>query len=135
MSIYRYRARDRLGRVVDTVVEYDNKERLSTNLEKMGLYVIDINDVTDKRSRLREVVERFKGISSSDLIIFTRQLSTMINAGLSLLEGLSGLRKQTQNRKLKLAIEDIIERIRTGSAFPKALAAYPFIFGEMYVNM
>ena len=59
----------------------------------------------------------------------------MINAGLSLLEGLSGLRKQTQNRKLKLAIEDIIERIRTGSAFSQALAAYPFIFGEMYVNM
>jgi len=135
MPVYRYKARDRLGRVFNAVVEYEGREQLSDDLEKMGLYVTSIADVTGKRFKLIEIIERFKGISSNDLIIFSRQLSTMINAGVSLLDSLNGILRQTQNKKFKVIIEDIIERIRTGSSFSQALAAHPSVFGEMYVNM
>ncbi|MFH1655642.1 MAG: type II secretion system F family protein [Candidatus Omnitrophota bacterium] len=135
MPFYRYKSRDRLGRVLDAVVEYDSEEKLSANLEQMGLHVFAIEDVTEKSSKLAEFTDRFKVISRYDVIIVSRQLATMINAGVTLLDSLDGIAKQTQNRKLKAVMEDIIERVRTGSSFSQALGAHPSVFNEMYVNM
>ena len=135
MPFYHYKAQDESGRVLQTIVEYKNEETLSANLAKMGLSVQTVRIIPDKISRFIEVIERFKSITNYDLIIFTRQLSTIVNSGVNLIEGLRGISKQTRNRKLKAVINDITGQIETGSTLSNALETYPSVFNEMFVNM
>ncbi|MEA3328655.1 MAG: type II secretion system F family protein [Candidatus Omnitrophota bacterium] len=135
MPIYNYKVRDEKGGIISSTLEYDSEEKLSAGLEKIGLYVISITDITGRSSKLLKIVDRFRGISNLDLIIFTRQVSIMLKSGLTLLDSLTGVFKQTRHKKLKAVIKDVVERIRSGSSFSQAIQAHSSIFGEMYINM
>lgn len=74
-------------------------------------------------------------VKLKELCVFTRQLSTMISAGIPLLEALEILQEQVTNAGFKFVIDDVIERIRSGSDFSHALDEHRKIFGGIYVNM
>ncbi len=74
-------------------------------------------------------------VKSEHLVIMTRQLATMVNAGVPLVRSLETLKDQTDSDALKATLEDIIAKVEDGGALSAALAAHPKVFNEVYVNM
>lgn len=75
------------------------------------------------------------GPSKKDILTFTNQLSVMIRAGISLQESIESIAGQVENKKFKVILSDIKERIEAGQSFSQALAEHPKQFGSLYVNM
>jgi type IV pilus assembly protein PilC len=76
-----------------------------------------------------------KGVKTKILMVFTRQLATLIDAGLPLLRGLTVLSKQERDPVLKMTIESIADSVQGGSTFSESLAQHPKIFNKLYINM
>ena len=74
-------------------------------------------------------------VRTKDLAVMTRQLATMINAGIPLMESMEILEDQASDPGFKVVLDKIIERVRAGSDFSSALAAHPRLFSKIYVNM
>jgi type IV pilus assembly protein PilC len=74
-------------------------------------------------------------VKPKQLMIFTRQLATLIDSGLPLLRGLSVLSKQERDPVLKRAIDSLADSVQSGNTFSESLAQHPFIFNDLYVNM
>src|SRR6202045_5291188 len=90
------------------------------------------------RARLaRKEIRLFqrKKVKPKILMIFTRQLATLIDSGLPLLRGLNVLAKQERDSVLKKTIEKLTESVQGGSTFSESLAQYPLIFNDLYINM
>jgi len=76
-----------------------------------------------------------KKVKAGELATFTRQLATLIDAGLPLVRGLEVLQKQEKNLGLKIALTDMVESIKSGSNFADSLSSHPKIFDGLYINM
>src|SRR5438445_4380450 len=87
------------------------------------------------RQRKNIVLFRRQKIKPKTLMIFTRQLATLIDSGLPILRGLNVLGKQERDRTLKKTIDKLSDSVQGGSAFSDALALHPRIFNHLYVNM
>ena len=87
------------------------------------------------RERKNIVLFQRKKIKSKTLMIFTRQLATLIDSGLPLLRGLNVLAKQEPDAVLKRTIDQLAEGVQGGNTFSETLAQHPFIFNNLYVNM
>src|SRR5712691_972367 len=87
------------------------------------------------RARRNIVLFQRKTVKPKTLMIFTRQLATLIDSGLPLLRGLNVLGKQERDRTLKKTIDKLSDSVQGGSAFSDALALHPRIFNHLYVNM
>jgi type II secretory pathway component PulF len=75
------------------------------------------------------------GPSRKDILNFTNQLAVMIRAGISLLDSLQSIGEQNENRKFKVIILDLKNRIEAGQSFSQALAEHPQTFSDLYINM
>src|SRR6266478_26307 len=89
------------------------------------------------RSRAASVMLRRPGsrVKPAALAVFTRQLATLVEAGMPLLRGLRLLEEQEENRALKRVIGDLSQEIETGSSFAEAVDSHPEVFNRLYVNM
>ena len=74
-------------------------------------------------------------VKAKELTLFTRQLATLVDAGLPLLRGLRVLQRQTNNTTLKNALQSMSESVESGSTFSEALALHPRIFDNLFINM
>jgi len=86
-------------------------------------------------SFLTDISNRMQSIKAQDLILFTKQLKTMLNAGIPVLQSLDVLKDQTENPRLKSAIISIGADIKSGGSMSRAFAKHPGIFSELYCNM
>src|SRR5204862_7717738 len=77
----------------------------------------------------------FERVSPQEVAIFTRQVATLLKAGIPLAETLSALAEQADNRKLQLILAGVRQRVNEGGALAEALAQHPNIFPELYTNM
>ena len=85
-----------------------------------------------------EKIKNFKvegGPNRKDILNFTKQLSIMIKAGISLQEALESISEQIKKEKFKVVIVDLKNRIESGESFSQALSEYPTIFSDLYINM
>lgn len=132
MAVYAYKARDRKGRILQDTVEGTNVGSVAATLRQEGLLVIDVKE---QSAGQKDILEPFKGVKLSDLVIFTRQFSTMINAGLPIVRALRTLAEQTPNKKLKDTIDQVRSDVESGFALSEALEKHPDIFNKLYVEM
>src|SRR5882724_3924537 len=92
--------------------------------------------VTQPREKRKGIVLfQRKTVKAKVMMIFTRQLATLIDSGLPLLRGLNVLAKQERDTVLKNTINKLAESVQGGSTFSESLAQFPFIFNDLYVNM
>src|SRR5437588_5167739 len=91
--------------------------------------------VSQPRERKGIVLYQRKKVKPKILMIFTRQLATLIDSGLPLLRSLNVLAKQERDPVLKKTIDKLAESVQGGSTFSESLAQYPYIFNDLYVNM
>jgi len=134
MPSFIYKARDKFGVAVSGEMEADNARVLAAHLGDLGYFIIQIKE--KKGLPVREAFKyRLYRIKPEDLIIFTRQLATMISAGLPFLTGLDILIEQTENRRLREVIREVRRSVEGGSSFSQALSRHPRIFSDLFVNM
>ena len=131
MPKYKYSARPaRGGEPVTGEVERRSREEVIALLHRRRLIPISV----------REKPKRFDfsigtGIRTRDVVIFTRQFATMINAGLPLVESLDILAAQTENPALSKVIQDVLFDVESGQALAGAMARHPKVYNGLYVNM
>jgi len=133
MRTFIYTAKDDKNITRSGVIESPDEKSAAQTLRQHGLIPIDLKLKPETAGFLS--VGRLQRIGQADLVNFTRQLSTMINAGLTLPEALTLLEKQTGNRKLKKIIADVSREIEGGNALSKALSLYPGVFSNIYVSL
>jgi type IV pilus assembly protein PilC len=133
MLTYTYTARDSAtGHKVQAEVEAENEMSAARLLNDRGLTPLDIKVKGQSDSPLAHFRSR---VSSKQKVIFTRQLSTLINAGLPLVQSLSTVQGQTDNATLKIVIGRIIKDVEGGSTLSDAMGRFPRVFGNVYISL
>ncbi len=135
MPLYRYRARDKDGALHTGTMEAVRKEGVADQLSGMGHIPVLIEEQETARLSVIDLGALFARITSQDLIIFSRQLATLMSAGIPFIQSLVTLERQSENPRLKTAIFQIRRDIEGGSSFSDALARQPKIFNKLYVSM
>ncbi|MFA7309257.1 MAG: type II secretion system F family protein [Patescibacteria group bacterium] len=136
MDQYQYEARDVGGRVVKGLVEADSPEAVEDILKYNKLSVISVKSFLTTEQRILGFFKSMFGkIKPGDKAVFARQLATMINAGLPLMEALRSIIRQTPNKNLVLVTLKIIALIEKGKSFSYAVSQFPNVFSPVFVNM
>jgi type IV pilus assembly protein PilC len=128
MPAFTYTARNAAGELKTATVEAATAQDVVAQLRRQRMTVVKV----DEQSKPKKAKG---GIKMRDVVIFTRQFSTMINAGLPLVQALDILAKQTENKVLAAATRDIVFDVESGHTVADALAKHPKAFSELYVNM
>ncbi len=132
MSTYVFKAMDLAGTKARGELEADSKQAVSDQLKQRGLIVLDIAD----KHASREIELSFlKTVKARDLAIFSRQLSTMISAGMSILRSLYVLEEQTESKFLKETIIAVRRDVEAGLSLSDAFARHPKVFNPLFVAM
>ncbi len=134
MPLYRYKARDKEGGLHAGAMEARAKEAVADQLSTMGFIPVLIEEQAPKLVT-PDFLSRFSRVKPQDLIIFNRQLATLMSAGIPLLQCLFTMEKQTESPRLKKTIMDVARDLEAGLSFSGALAKHPALFSKMYVSM
>jgi type IV pilus assembly protein PilC len=134
MSLFQYKARNQEGKILSGLVEAPTESVASKLLHDKQLFVISLQQSAGSLS-LSRITQRFRKVGFSDVVNFTRQLATMMVAGLSLPEALSILRAQTTNTIFVAMLQDIEHQITGGGTLADSLAKYPQVFSNTYVAL
>lgn len=131
MLTYKYVARNTAtGEKVKARVEADNEQSAAKRIRQEGLAPLSIElDSSGKGFGL------FNRIRTKDRVLFSRQLATLINAGLPLVQSLRSVGEQTTSKPLKVIINSVISDVEAGSSFSASLAKYPRVFNDVYVSL
>src|SRR5918999_3064968 len=132
MTLYAYKALDKQGEIVEDKTEGSGEMAVATELRKQGLLVIDVKE---QRLAQKDILAPFKGVRLGDLVVFARQLATMINAGLPIVRALYILSEQTENPKLKDVVVAVRKDVEAGSSLSEALEKHPKAFSRLYTEM
>lgn len=135
MPQYRYKARDKEGVLITGTMEAGRKEAVADQLSGMGYIPVLIEEQEEGLLAAPDLSRWFNKVRSHDLIVFSRQLATLLGAGVPFIQSLVSIEKQSENKRLKGAIADIRREVEAGSAFSDALANHPGVFSPMYVSM
>jgi len=131
--IFKYRARDLKGDDRNGEIESNDAHGAATVLRRQGLIVISINPKTTINIK---VLDKFLNRVSSDSVVnFTRQIATMIEAGLVLSEAVDILSEQQSQKRFKEVLEEISADLKGGLSFAASLGRYQDIFPNLYVNL
>ena len=145
MPIFTYRALDSQGQEVRSEIDADNSDDALNKLRSQNLFPTSVKEKTGKKSGpkqrsaagagIRKKTLAFGGVKAKELATFTRQLSTLINAGLPIVRSLKILSDQLKPGVLKNCLMDVADDVEGGMALSEALAKHPKAFDKLYVNM
>lgn len=133
MASFAWEGKTKAGEVRNGVMDAKSVDEVNQKLKAQGI-------APSKVARKAIVIRLPKlpgigGVSSKDLVVFTRQFSTMIDAGLPLVQCLEILSSQAENMALKKVLASVKEQVEAGSTFADALKKHPKVFDELYVNL
>jgi len=134
MTTFSYQARDASGKIVTGIQEALNEDNAVTSLMSRGLMVLSLQQkAAVSRSRKKTWT-----VKETDLVLFTRQLSTMIEAGISLVQAMTALYDQCdpkRQKNLRHIISDVTTRVQGGETFNESIAKHPRVFDRLFVSM
>ena len=133
MSTFAYVGRTRQGAVKKGELSAKTRDEAVDQLRKQQVVVTSLEEKSGKAGKLNLGLGR--GLTDKDLVVFTRQFGTMINAGLPLIQCLDILSTQSENKVLRETVADVKNSVEAGSTFSDALKKHPKIFDELYTNM
>lgn len=133
MPIYQWKGRDKRGRIQKGEVEASGQEVVKNKLSIQKITPIKIKE--KQKDIFENVAFLQPKVKQSDIIIFARQFSTMIDAGLPIVQCLDILYSQQDNKTFKIMLKKIKESVEGGETFAEALKKYPEHFDDLFVNM
>ncbi len=130
MPLFRWKGKNFKGEEIKGEIEAATKEEAESKLKEQGI-------IPSKIVRIYEINIPFltQRVGLKDIVVFTRQFATMIEAGLPLTQGLDILSQQAENRKFKQVISGIKARVESGNSLAASIKEYKNIFSELYINM
>ncbi len=131
MNSYQYLAKDKKGQTISGIIQAASETEAVENLHRRELIIVSVEAAkssTEKKTNDKKV-------KLDDLVIFSRQLATMIDAGIPLVNALNILSEQIENENLKSIVNVVRQDIEAGMSFCDALAKHPGVFSELFVNM
>ena len=130
MPVFEYTARNAsTGQILKGTLDVPTRDDVLKHIKQQKMIVVNV------REQPKSVLSRPKGIKTRDLVIFTRQFATMINAGLPLVQSLDILAKQTENKALADVTRQVVFDVESGHTLADAFSKHPKAFPELYVNM
>ena len=153
MPVFAYKGLDNKGKPAQGVRDAESPKALRAALRKDGIFLTEMREqragkngaaaaaqtagAADRGLLQREVDfgKYFQRVKPQEVAVFTRQLATLLRAGIPLAEGLAALVDQSENDKFKTAIGDIKQKVNEGKALADSMADHPKIFPDLYVNM
>lgn len=133
MLTYKYTARDpNSGNKIKSEVQAENEKSAVKLITQQGYSPIEVELKTGGNTGINKFRNRIK---MKDKILFSRQLATLINAGLPLIQSLRNVAQQTQSKPLQVVINTVISDVEAGSALSVALGRHPDVFNQIYVSM
>lgn len=130
---FTYKATTKEGKTISGTADVANRQALIALLQKQGVRPVVIESGETKKKR--SLFGPKKKIKLSDLVVFTRQLSTMVSAGVPLTRSLSALQEDAESPYMREVLAGITKDVESGTALGDAFAKYPNVFSEVYVNM
>ncbi|HEX6645506.1 MAG TPA: type II secretion system F family protein [Gemmatimonadales bacterium] len=130
MPMYEYTARNSSGQIQKGQLEAQSTDEVNAHLRKNRMMLVSVRQAPKAIS--------FGGagrVKTRDIVIFTRQFATMINAGLPLVQSLTILAQQTENKALKEVTKAVVYDVESGNTLADAFAKHPKAFSDLYVNM
>ncbi|HEY0243382.1 MAG TPA: type II secretion system F family protein [Gemmatimonadaceae bacterium] len=128
MATFTYTARSFAGEMRTATLEAASRDDVIAQLRRQRLNVVKIDEATPKKPKRGHIKMR-------DIVILTRQFSTMINAGLPLVQAMTILAEQSQNKTLSEIMRKVVFDVESGNTVADALAKHPQAFSNLYVNM
>ena len=133
MPYYKWIAETRKGKIIKGELEADNRKTALIQLRRRNLRVKKI------KPRPKDLFENISflqpKVNKKDLVVFTRQFSTMLDAGLPLVQGLTILAEQTENKTFQGILKQVVNDVEGGSGLAEALGKHPQIFDDLFVNL
>jgi type IV pilus assembly protein PilC len=131
MPSFVYTARETAtGREIRNSVDAANEQSAIAALLNRNLLVVSIQEKLAKKGKAQG-----GKVSLSELVVFTRQLATMIDAGIAIVQALQALAEQTPNKVMRDVISDVCSRVQSGESYSEALQKHPKVFNRLYVSM
>ncbi len=134
MMTFSYQARDGAGNIVNGIQDAINEDNAVTSLMSRGLMVLSLQ----QKAAASRTKNKAWTVKETDLVLFTRQLATMIEAGISLVQALTALYEQCdpkRQKNLRTVISDVTARVQGGETFHEAIAKHPRVFNRLFVSM
>ncbi|MCX5751921.1 MAG: type II secretion system F family protein [Candidatus Saganbacteria bacterium] len=137
MVVFHYKAKDKFGVSVSGLIEAASKEEAvyKLNVSAMIPLFLEAKEEEGYLSQADIWMQRFEKVKAQELIVFVSQLSSILKAGIPLMECLDAIAPQIKSNKLKRIIMEVKRRIEGGSSFSDALAAYPDTFSVLIISM
>src|SRR2546421_3792386 len=132
MPVFQYTARTLKGDLVNVKIDLPSRDDVIAHLRKNRMVVVQV------RAAPKEFKLNLKfggGVKTRDVVVFTRQFATMINAGLPLVQALDILSQQTENKILADVTRQVVYDVESGQTLADALRKHPKAFSDLYVNM
>src|SRR4051812_5206772 len=133
-TTFAFKALDLTGVSTRGELEADDKQQVAAQLRGKGLIVLDIEEKKGAAD-VGDMLQRFRKVKSQELTVVTRQLSTMVSSGMSLLRALHVLEEQTTSDKLKETLVQVRKDVEAGISLSDALRKHPDVFNDLYVAM
>jgi type IV pilus assembly protein PilC len=139
MSKYSYKAMDASGKTVSGVEEAESKQSAISKLKNQGLTVFSIEDSEGSNflsrldAKLQSKTKKKGKVKTAEIAIFCRQLSTLVNAGVNVLDAISDIAVMVTNPYFSKILLNISEDVKSGKNLSDALSAYPKIFDTAFV--
>ncbi len=141
MALFSYKGRDVRGDLVEGTLDGDDSGFVATQLMNTGITPVEITrfrgllvGASDKQGWLKRQFTE-KPINQMDLILFSRQMYTLLKAGVPIMRALAGLQESTQNPTFSLLLQDLRESLDSGRELSTALRRHPKVFTPFYVSM
>jgi len=132
MAIFKYVATDKKGTRISGSVDARSKDFAVSLLKQKDLYIISIQEQTPS---FFASMLTFTGISNSEIVSATRQLSTMISAGLAISNSLQVLINQTKNKNFKKVLYDVLKSVEGGASLSSSMSKHPNVFDATYYSL
>lgn len=131
MRTYQYTAKDRNGQAVNGILDGESDSEIAEILHKKDLIVFSIKEANSKAVKSG----KDGNVKLDDLVIFSRQLATLIDAGVPLVQTLSILSDQIDSKNLRIVVMKMHREIEAGTSFSDTVAKHPNVFSEIFINM
>lgn len=135
MTQFTYIAADKDNKILKGSVEASGREAIVSSLKKQNLRPLSVRQPSITEKGLNIKIGGPGKVKSAELVIFTRQLSAMVSAGVPLLRAIASLQERTEDKALKTVLADITKDVQGGATLAGALAKHPETFSDVYVNM
>ena len=130
MPLFEYKVRTKDGKIAKGMVEEDSRDSVQRILHSQGYVIISI---IEKKGKVHKVTSG--RVKPDEIVVFSRQLTTLIASGIPLVQALEILSEQVKNPYFKQVVTDVLNNIKEGSSFHVVLAKYPKVFSAFYVSM